>query len=76
MRELIIGMGDINGYVGRNIDGFLGVHCIDEGNQERRMLLELCDVNLLCFADTWFIKADKKKLTYGSGCSESEIDFV
>ena len=22
--ELIIGMGDINGHVGRNIDGFLG----------------------------------------------------
>ena len=24
--ELIIGMGDINGYVGGNIDGFKGVH--------------------------------------------------
>ena len=26
MSELIIGMGDFNGHVGRNIDGFQGVH--------------------------------------------------
>ena len=26
MSELIIGMGDFNGHVARNIDGFQGVH--------------------------------------------------
>ena len=29
----------------------------------------------LCVANTWLRKADKEKVTYGSGCKESEIDF-
>ena len=44
--ELITGMGDLNGHVGRNIDGFKAVHGglgIGERNQEGRMLLEYSD---------------------------------
>ena len=55
MSELIIGMGDHNGHVGRNIDGFQGVHggsIIDEGNQEGRMLLEFCYARHLCIGNT------------------------
>ena len=78
MSELIIGMGDLNGHVGRNIDGFQGVHrglSIGERNEEGRMLLELCDVKHLCIVNTWLRKADNKKTTYGSECNKSEIDF-
>ena len=67
--ELIIGMVDFDGHVGRNIDGFLGVHegfSISERNQEGRMLLEFCDAKHLCIANTSFIKADKKRVAYGS----------
>ena len=76
--ELIIGMGDLSGRAGRNVDEFQGVHggisnC--EKNQEERMLLECCDAKHLCIANTWLRKADKKKITYGSGCNESEIEF-
>ena len=39
------------------------------------MLLELCDAEHLYIANTWFRKADKKKITHGSGCNESEIDI-
>ena len=39
------------------------------------MLLEFSDPKLLCIANTWLRKADKKKITYGSGCNESEINF-
>ena len=39
------------------------------------MLLELCDAKQLCIANTWYRKADRKKITYGSGCNKSEIDF-
>ena len=38
MSELIVGMGDLNGHVSRNIDGFQGVHgrfSIGEGKQAR-----------------------------------------
>ena len=39
------------------------------------MLLEFCDVKHLCIASTWFRKADQKRITYGSLCNRSEIDF-
>ena len=44
--ELNIGMGDINGHVGRNIDGILSDHggvSILNRNQEGRMLIEFYD---------------------------------
>ena len=40
------------------------------------MLLEFYYAKHLCIANTWFRKADNKKITYGSGCNEIEIDFV
>ena len=30
----------------------------------------------LCMANTWFYKADKRKITYSAGGCETEIDFV
>ena len=41
--DLVICMGDINGHVGRQIDGFDGVHGghgVGQTNLEGRMLLE------------------------------------
>ena len=39
------------------------------------MLLEFCDARHLCIANTWLRKADKKRITYGSGCNKIEIYF-
>ena len=39
------------------------------------MLSEFCDAKHLCIATTWLRKADKKKITYGSGCTKSKIYF-
>ena len=39
------------------------------------MPLEFCDIKHLCIANTWFENSDKKMITYGSGCNESEIDL-
>ena len=78
MNELIIGMRNPNGHVGRNINGFKVVHrgfSIGERNQDGRILLEFCDAKHLCIANTWSRKADKKKITYSSGYNKSEIDF-
>ena len=64
IRELIIGMGDFNGHVGRDIDGFQGVlrgSSIGERNQEGRMLLEFFYAKHLCITNTWFRKTDKKR---------------
>ena len=62
--ELILGMGDLNGHVDRNIDGFQGLHggfSIGKRNLEGRMLLALCDAKHLCIANTRLRKAGKKK---------------
>ena len=59
--------------------GFKGVHGgngIGKRNAEGRRLLEFCDERELCVANTWFYKADKKKITYSAGGCKTEIDFV
>ena len=63
-REQIIGVGDLNGHVGRNTDGFQSVHgglSIGERNQEGRMLLQLCDAKHSCISNTWLRNTDNKK---------------
>ena len=77
--ELMLGLGDFNGHVGKCAEGFEGVHRghgIGKGNAEGRLLLDFCDQKKLCVANTWFKKKDKRKATYSSGGNETEIDFV
>ena len=71
-------MGDFKGHASRSIVGFLGVHgghSIGQRNEEGRMLLEFCNAKNFCIVSTWLRMTDKKKITYGSECSESEIDI-
>ena len=54
--EVVLGLGDFNGHVGRWIGGFDGAHRrygIDERNAKGRILLEFCDEKELCVANTW-----------------------
>jgi len=77
--ELVLGLGDFNGHVGKGIEGFEGVHGgnrFGERNVEGRMLLEFCDEKELCVANTWFRKKEKRKVTFSAGGNETEIDFV
>ena len=76
--EVVFGLGEFNGHVGEEIEGFEGVHGgngIGKRNAEGRMLLEFGDERELCVANTWF-KTDKRKTTFKSGNNESEIDFI
>ena len=60
--ELVLGMGDFNGHVGKRIEGYEDVHGgygIGERNVEEKMLLEFCDEKELCVANTWFRKGEK-----------------
>ena len=77
--EEVFGLGDFNGDVGGEIEGFEGVHGgngIGKRNAEGRMLLEFCDEKELCVANMWFKKTDKIKIKFKSGNNESEIDFI
>ena len=70
--EIIVSLQNFNGHVGKCAEGFEGVHggMVLGKNAEGR-LLEFCDVRELCVANTWFYKADKRKITYSAGGCET-----
>ena len=77
--EVVFGLGDFKGHVGRRIDGFEGVHGgygIGKRNDEGRRILEFCDKKELCVANTWFKKKKQRKITYSIAGNEIEIDSV
>ena len=45
-------------------------------NGEGRRLLEFCDENDLCMANTWFEKKEQRKIAYHIGGNETQTDFV
>ena len=64
--KVVLGLGDFNGHVGGQIDGFEGVHGgyeIGKKNVKGRRLLEFCNKKELCMANTWFEKKEQRKIT-------------
>ena len=53
-----------------------GGNDIGKRSAEGRRLLEFCDEKELWVANTWFYKANKRKITYSACGCETEIDFV
>ena len=56
VEDLVVCLGDCNGYLSRHIDGFdgdCGGYVVGQIILEGRMLLEVCLVKNLC-ANTWF----------------------
>ena len=65
--------------MGKCAEGFEGVHGengIGKRSAKGKKLLEFCDERKRCVANTWFYKADQRKITYIAGECETEIDFV
>ena len=76
--EVLICLGDFNGHIGKEVDGFEGVHGgfgIGKRNLEGRLLLEFCVEKDLYVGNSWFKKKDSRKVTFNRGCSGTEIDF-
>ena len=72
--EIVLGMGDFNGHVGRRIDGFervYGGYGIGKRNVEERRLLEYCDEKELCVTSTWFEK-EQRKIAYSMCGNETD----
>ena len=63
-------LGDFNGHIGKEVDGFKGVQV------EGRLLLEFCVKKSMFVGNSWFKKKDNRKVTLNGGCSGTEIDFV
>ena len=69
----------MNGHVGKVPDGFEGVHGghgYGKRNVEGEMLLEFAVAMDLVVGNTFFVKDDTKKITYQSGDSKSQIDYI
>jgi hypothetical protein len=76
--HLVVG-GDLNGHVGKNVDGFEGVHYghgFGSRNVEGEMLLEFADSMELVVANTCFKKDDCQLMTYESGGSKTVVDYI
>ena len=77
--DLVMCVSDLNGHVGRHIDGFHGVHGgygVGQRNLEGRMLLEFFPEKQLGVSNTWFKIEEWRKATFRMGENETEIDFV
>nr|XP_049587334.1 craniofacial development protein 2-like [Syngnathus scovelli]XP_049587336.1 craniofacial development protein 2-like [Syngnathus scovelli]XP_049587343.1 craniofacial development protein 2-like [Syngnathus scovelli]XP_049587352.1 craniofacial development protein 2-like [Syngnathus scovelli]XP_049587362.1 craniofacial development protein 2-like [Syngnathus scovelli] len=77
--EVIILGGDLNGHVGRESDGFEGVHG-GQGygmrNAEGERILEFGDALELVLCNTLFKKDEAKLVTCSSGGYKSTIDYI
>ena len=66
--ELVLGMGDFNGHVGKQIEGYEDVHGNNgtgKRNVEAKMLLEFCGEKECCVANTWFRKEESPGTAQG-----------
>jgi len=76
--ERLVLAGDFNGHVGKEVEGFGGVHG-GQGygvrNSEGNRLLEFADSREMIVANTWFGKGDVEKVSYESGGCRSVLDY-
>jgi len=77
--ELIVVGGDLNGYVGTNVDGYDGVHGehgFGERNADGQRILEFCDAMELIVTNTCFKRQKNKLANHVSGGTMSATDHL
>ena len=75
---LIIG-GDLNGHVGKDADGYQGIHGgygYGNRNVEGERILEMGAALDMVVCNTYFKKRDTRLITYTSGPSMTQIDYI
>mgnify|MGYP007071599789 CR=1 FL=1 len=77
--EMVVLGGDLNGHVGRESDGYEGVHGgfgYGVRNVEGEKILEFGDAMEMIVCGTQFKKDDNKLITYSSGGSTTTVDYL
>ena len=74
--DLVVCTEDINGHVGRHIDGLDGGYGIGQRNLEGRMLSQFCLEKDSCVSNTLFKRKEKRKVTFRIGENEKRIVCV
>ena len=71
--------GDLNGHVGRDNFGYQGIHGgfgFGSRNEEGINILDFASTHDLILANTHFIKRESHMITFKSGQTMSQIDFL
>ncbi|ESO06047.1 hypothetical protein HELRODRAFT_160169 [Helobdella robusta] len=79
LNEFVVLLGDLNGHVGADADGYEGVHGgwgYGIRNEEGRRVLELADAHSMVVGNTWFTREPARLITYRSGENRSMIDYI
>ena len=79
IEELVLVAGDLNGHVGKFANGYEGVHGgfgYGNRNPEGERILEFCEATHMMVANTLFKKRESRLVTYQSGNSSSQIDYI
>ena len=77
--EYLFVCGDFNGHVGKAPEGFSGVHGgrgFGSGNADGTRILDLCTTANLAVTNTYFMKPDSHLVTYRSGNSCTQVDYI
>ena len=77
--DFVVVLGDLNGHVGEDADGYEGVHGgfgYGVRNKDGRRVLEFGEAHGLVVGNTWFKRSKGRMITYRSGDVESVIDYV
>ena len=79
LKRKYVVLGDMNGHVGRDVDGFEGVHGgngFGDRNAEGEAILEFATCFDLVVVNTFFTKETQNLVTYESGGLSSVVDYV
>ena len=76
---MVIICGDLNGHVGKDIDGYDAVHGgygFGVRNTEAECILEMGTALDMVVCNTWFNKRDCRIITYSSDACSTQIDYI
>ena len=77
--EKIILGGDLNGHVGKNSEGYEGLHSghgYGVRNTEGERILEFCEAVGMIVCGTQFSKTESKLISYSSGGYNTTVDYL
>ena len=77
--EYLLVCGDFNGHVGKAPEGFNGVHGghgFGSRNADGTRILDLCTAANLAISNTYSMKPDIHLVTYRSGNSCMQVDYI